>query len=62
MSNRNLNVPFIMFAIILGVTIYKDFDFQTLTFEETWLDVVYIITFIYVLVLLFKKKKKKADA
>lgn len=61
MSNRNLNVPFIMFAIILGVTIYKDFDFQTLTFEETWLDVVYIITFIYVLVLLFKKKKK-ADA
>jgi len=60
MSNKNLSFPFIVVAIILGITIYKDFDFNTFTFKETWLDILYVITFIYVLVILFKKKKKVA--
>jgi hypothetical protein len=52
-----LSLPFIIVAIILGITIYKHFDFDTLTFKETWLDYLYIITFIYVMYILLKKKK-----
>ncbi|SMP25773.1 hypothetical protein [Chryseobacterium profundimaris] len=57
MNNRNLSLPFIIVAIILGITIYKHFDFDTFTFKETWLDYLYIATFIYVMYILLKKKK-----
>jgi len=58
MSSSYLNIPLIIVAIILGVTIFKHFDFETLTFKKTWLDLVYVLAFIITLLLLFKKKVK----
>lgn len=34
-------------AIILGVTLFKQFDFENFKFEKPWLAVVYIIAFVF---------------
>lgn len=56
MNNRNFSFPLVIVAVILGITIYKHFNFKTLTFKESWLDVVYLVTFVIVLFFLFKGK------
>jgi purine-cytosine permease-like protein len=57
MKRSNFNFPLVIIAVIVGATIFKHFNFDTLTFEESWLDLVYIVVFIITLILLFKKKK-----
>lgn len=59
MRGWQFNIPLLIIAIILGVTIYKDFDFNTFSFKKTWLDFVFVIAFIVTLLLLFKKKAKQ---
>jgi putative effector of murein hydrolase len=44
-------------AIILGVTLFKQFDFINLKFEKPLLDVVYFIGFIISIYFLVKKDK-----
>jgi hypothetical protein len=61
MENKN-NVPVFTFsivAIILGVTLYKQFDFETLRFEKPALAIVYSIVFIFSLFVLIKNFRKK---
>lgn len=56
MENKN-NVPVFTFsivAIILGVVLYKQFDFNTLTFEKPALAIVYIIVFVFSIFVLIK--------
>ena len=50
MENKN-NVPvfaFSIIAIILGVVLYRQFNFETLKFEKPALAVVYLIVFVFV--------------
>lgn len=58
------NFFFSVIAIIVGVALYKQFDFQTLKFDNTGLAVVYAITFAGSAFLLIKdlKKTNKADS
>lgn len=53
------NFLFLIIAIILGVAIFKQFDFQDLKFEKPALAVVYIIVFIISVGFMIKKSKKK---
>jgi hypothetical protein len=57
MNNNNFKFPLIIIAVILGATIFKHFDFKTLTFKESWLDVLFVITFVFTLLVMFKKNK-----
>lgn len=61
MSNKKgLRFLFLIIAIILGWTIFKQFDFENLKFEKPALAVVYVLTFImsvYFLVNSFKEKE-----
>lgn len=50
---------FSIMAIILGVTLFKQFDFQTLTFEKPALAIVYIIAFAISVYALVKKPANK---
>ncbi|CAM3614093.1 MULTISPECIES: hypothetical protein [Flavobacterium] len=62
MENKN-NVPVFTFsivAIILGVVLYKQFDFNTLTFEKPALAIVYIIVFVFSIFVLIKNFTKRA--
>ncbi len=46
-------------AIILGVTLYRKFDFETLRFEKPGLAIIYIITLIISIIFLLWNRKKK---
>ena len=46
-------------AIILGVTLFKQFDFQNLRFEKPGLAIVYAIGFIISIYSLVKNAKNK---
>ncbi len=46
-------------AIILGVTLFKQFDFQTLQFEKPALAIVYIIIFAFAIYSIVQNAKKK---
>jgi hypothetical protein len=61
-NKKALSFTFTIIAIILGVTLFKKFDFETLKFENTGLAIVYIIVFtisIYVLMKNYKSSSKK---
>ncbi|WP_439557300.1 hypothetical protein [Dyadobacter sp.] len=53
-----MNPIWAIVAIILGVTLYKQFDFQTLQFEKPALAVVYLLTFIASVYFLIKGRKQ----
>ena len=49
-------------AIILGVTLYKHFDFSTFKFQDTPIDIIYLITFVAVVYVLIKDASKTAKS
>lgn len=49
---------FWIIAIILGVTLYKDFDFQNFRFEKPALAAIYIIVFVAAVFLIIKNFRK----
>ncbi len=61
MKKNNLRPAATIIAVILGVIIFKHFNFSTFTFEKPWLDVIYIIAFICIIFFLFKDKMNKSS-
>ena len=57
-ENVSIFVPSIL-AIILGVALFRKFDFETLKFEKTGLAIVYLIGFIISIALLVRALKSK---
>ncbi len=49
----------IIVAIILGVVLFKQFDFKKLEFEKPGLAVVYIIVFVFSIYILIKNSRSK---
>jgi membrane protein DedA with SNARE-associated domain len=61
-KNKAPMFTFTIVAIILGVTLFKQFDFENLKFENTALAIVYLVVFvfaIYVLIKNFISKKQQ---
>ncbi|HJY14013.1 MAG TPA: hypothetical protein VJ304_14565 [Flavobacterium sp.] len=50
---------FLIIAIILGWTIFKQFDFENLKFEKPALAIVYIVTFVMSVYFLVKNVKRE---
>ena len=48
----------IIIAVILGVSLYRHFDFQTLQFEKPKLDILYAIVFTAAVFLLMRDVRK----
>ena len=48
-------------AIIVGVALYKQFDFDAMQFKNTALAIVYMIVFVFSVYVLIKKRKKKTE-
>jgi hypothetical protein len=45
-------------AIILGMAVFRQFDFETLRFEKPGLGILYLIVFIVSIFLLIRGRKK----
>ncbi|QIL41070.1 hypothetical protein G7074_18440 [Pedobacter sp. HDW13] len=58
-TKKVLKFTLAIVVIIVGVTLFKQFDFQNLKFEKPALAVVYWITFIGAVYFLFKSEKPK---
>lgn len=48
----------IILAIIIGVALYKQIDFQNFTVEKPALSIVYLITLIFCIVAIIRKNKR----
>lgn len=46
-------------AIVIGVALYKQFDFQSMKLENTGLGIVYLVTLVFILYVLIKDARKK---
>lgn len=46
-------------AIIVGVALYKQFDFDSLRFKNTALSIIYMATFVFAVYVIIKNRKKK---
>ncbi|SDD74439.1 hypothetical protein SAMN05216464_102439 [Mucilaginibacter pineti] len=57
--NKTPSFTLSIIAIILGVTLFKQFDFENLKFEKPWLAIVYIIVFVTSIYFLIKNFKNK---
>ncbi len=54
-----LNFFLVIIAIIVGVALYNQFDFQDYNFENPALAIIYIIVIILCIGFMIKKSKKK---
>lgn len=60
-NKKGLSFTFGIIAIILGVTLFKQFDFENLKFEKPALAIVYIIVFLFSIYILMKNYKKRPE-
>lgn len=56
---KALPFTFSIVAIILGVTLFRQFDFKNLKFENTGLAIIYAIVFVFSVYFLIKNSKNK---
>lgn len=61
MSNKKGQpFPLVIVAIVLGWTIYKQFDFKSFKFEEPGIATVYVLTFLMTVYFLVKNARENA--
>jgi uncharacterized membrane protein len=58
-NKRSQPIILIILAIIIGVALYKQIDFQTLKVEKPALSIVYLITLIFCIVAIIRRNKNK---
>lgn len=62
MKNKfGFNLAFAMLAFPIGLALYHEFDFETLTFKKTALGILYLIAFIFCIFFMLKKKKQQPE-
>lgn len=60
-NRRTFSFTLSIVAIILGVTLFKQFDFKNLRFEQPALAVIYIIVFVASVYFLVRKPKNRSE-
>lgn len=60
-AKKSINFFFAVITIIVGWTLYKQFNFETLQFENTALAIVYAATLIISVTLLIKNYRNQPE-
>jgi hypothetical protein len=58
-KRKEYSFPLIIIVIVLGLTIFKQFDFENFKFEQPAMAVIYILTFLMTVYFILKKDKEK---
>jgi len=53
-KKKTVNPFFVIIAVIIGGALYKQFDYENLTFEKPALAIVYLVTFVTTMYFLIK--------
>lgn len=62
MKNKiGFNIGFAFLAFPIGLALLREFDFQTFTFKKTALGILYLITFIFCIIFMLKKKNQQPE-
>ena len=62
MKNKiGFNIIFAVIAFPIALALSKDISFNPLTFKKPALDILYLIVFMVLMILIFKKKKKEVE-
>lgn len=62
MENRKaILFVFGIIAIILGWTLFKQFDFENLKFKHTGLAIIYLVTFLFSIYFLIRNYKNRPE-
>ena len=56
-NKKEYSYPLIIIAVVLGWTIFKQFDFEKLKFEKPAMAVVFTLTFFMTVYFILKKEK-----
>ena len=61
MNNEKNGFPMILgiLAIIIGVALYKEFDFETFRFKKIGLGLVYLVTFVALVIVIVRSRRSK---
>jgi hypothetical protein len=61
MATENKGFPLILgiLAIIIGVALYKEFDFETFRFKKVGLGIVYLVTFVALVVVIVRSRTSR---
>lgn len=61
MNSEQKGFPMILgiIALIIGVALYKEFDFETFRFKKVGLGIVYLITFVALVVVIMQSRIRK---
>jgi len=60
-DKKGVKFIFVVVAFILGLTLFRHFDFKTVSFKMPTLDIIFLIAFIVTIYLLIKDFKKKTE-
>ena len=60
-NKKGGNFIWVLMVIILGMTLFKHFNFKTFRFKMPALDILFLIAFILGIYLIIKDLKKKTD-
>jgi mitochondrial fission protein ELM1 len=61
MMNEQKAFPIILviLAVIIGVALFKEFDFQSLRFKKVGIGIVYLITFAGLVIVIARSRRSK---
>ena len=60
-NKKTLNFFFVIITIIIGRALFKQFNFENLTFRHTGLAIIYIITLIFSTYIIIKSYSNKPE-
>lgn len=60
-NKKGIPFPLLIIAIVLGWTIVKEFDFENLKFEKPAMAVIYILTFVMTVYMIFKNNNQDVE-
>lgn len=62
MKNKiGFNLVFAVLAFPIGLALFREFDFETFTFKKTALGILYLITIIFCIFFMLKKKQQQPE-
>ncbi|MCE7067060.1 hypothetical protein [Dyadobacter sp. CY326] len=59
MKNEQNGFPVILgiLAVVIGAALYKEFDFETFRFKKVGIGIVYLITFVALIVVILRNRR-----
>lgn len=60
-NKKGIPFPLLIIAIVLGWTIIKQFDFENLKFEKPAMAVIYILTIVMTVYMIFKNNNQDVE-